>query len=586
VIKFNQNGTGNYVVLVGGEVVFNSTEAKAIEFAVNSGGSARISHDYDLTVTQDARPSIPAPFNIPPFSILWGLDVQKDDKISYRNTTARDGGGEGRVKLDNWGVPEITGPAGYHQVYFSINDGPDLVAFVGHADDKAIEAQFYIPVQENNRSVLKPSSDSNVVFLSDGEDVVAAVRQMRVDFPDYVLLERGGTYKPTESIWPVSGRAGEPSVIGAFGEGERPHINPQHDRDGMRIWSGRHDIAIMGLKLLPTWRDPDHPDFAGFGNHVRPGILGYSGDGGTQHGPFLLEDMEIGYFSDNIDFTGTSTSRIVLRYSDIHHAYSETGHSQGLFSWLNETLVEYTVFDHNGWLKVMDGRTKAEGGAVIHNHSIYLSNGRRSILRHNISARPSSSVCKLAANPKTAEQERLEHLSFEIMQYGNIGIYGETGWGGGGNNDFGESTRFDKIHAFDNLNYMQGQLQQTDRTLGWGDAAIDWNDSFSAGGIYVRSDNPEVRNIYGLHIKGHQSRNVYSRNRFYGESDGKAIVDQGNGTYQLIDNTEDPEKVVRIEAFMSSMGEPDTSVENFIQLSREFKPGFDAPHLMAFMKRQ
>jgi len=151
--------------------------------------------------------------------------------------------------------------------------------------------ECWLPVDEAGWTVLRPSPDSRIIYVSSsaGDDatgracsasdaavggdpfrpagpvsayktVRAGLAQARDGYPDWVLLRRGDAWEEPLGM-PHNGRsASEPAVIAAWGQGPRPQLRLRGKQNGLRfdIHGGFHDIAVAGIVVILHEMDEVH----------------------------------------------------------------------------------------------------------------------------------------------------------------------------------------------------------------------------------------------------------------------------------------------------------------------------------------
>lgn len=283
-----------------------------------------------------------------------------------------------------------------------------------------------LPLDEEGWTVLTPSSDSRIIYVSstEGDDETATFYQLgdnvlaqdvfsptenvkafktisaaeklaRSGQPDWILLKAGDSWL-NEKIPTKSGRnAQERFVIAFYGNAQgRPELIYSERLRPLNVVQGNYShIAIVGLRLYCSRRDPDSQDFPGIDTiekeEFHPGIrLLMEGSN------LLLEDLDIQYFNYGITMSG-KINDVVLRRSIIRDAYNPISSfsngekkSSGIyFSGLTNYTIEECVFDRNGWSPDLPN-----SGRNMFNHNIYCQSTNQGDIRllNNIIARGSS----------------------------------------------------------------------------------------------------------------------------------------------------------------------------------------------------
>ena len=481
--------------------------------------------------------------DVPPESFLYGRTIEVGDTITYTTTTSRDAGGSGVVTIDSLGVPSIDGQYGMYDIsatWTNQTSGIPIVLFgiTPHSDAAAIEAIFnYYPLNAEGYSIITPSADSRLVYVSEtGDDgtaqdytlatlpnvndwedpgavnayqtIDAAKARLRSGYADWMLLKRSEVFTLVNHFQPPTGRSvTERTVVTSYGTGARPHINPPLDRS-LRIWGSVQNIAVVSIKLLPTYRDPDHADFAGWGNTFGGDLIRFYDTAGLIQG-ILIENCWLEYGAKGLKVGGCDNGDVIIRRNIVTNSYSEDAHSQGIFA-SDSFCIEENFFYHCGWYKqsVLGDNAKEEGQATIFNHSVYMASHFNSIYRNNISIMPSSIHMKNTSDSSVTNTIR----SYDVIGNGNLMIDGEVGISLGGNTDFDDGPRFRDIRLFSNVLTKAGQSHQTNRTLGWGDDIQDWQGGFYGDNLQFDCNNESVSNLYSYKILGDCSDVAITRN--------------------------------------------------------------------------
>ncbi|QOV89119.1 Calx-beta domain-containing protein [Humisphaera borealis] len=249
------------------------------------------------------------------------------------------------------GWTEITPPAGAKTIYVSTSSGSD----------------------SNNGS----SPSSPVMSFA------RAKKLMRSGAGDQLLLKRGDTFRESFGYWDISGKdASNPTLIGAYGSGNRPLVATGSKNGFNTAFAGVHDVAIIGLNFSA----------AGRGSAVPDGIIS---TGKVTN--FLIEDTKVEGYRNNIDFESFlgPSYNLKVRRSVVVDAWSRGSHSQGIYAdGVHGVLLEGNVFDHNGWGN--------GAGQTMFNHNAYItakSSGLTAIdnifanaSSHGLQARPGGTV--------------------------------------------------------------------------------------------------------------------------------------------------------------------------------------------------
>ena len=506
--------------------------------------------------------------DVPPESLAYGLAIEVGDPIEYNVSVTSDSGDAGSVSLDTEGVPTVTGPYGMYDITATWTNQTTgtpvaLDGLAPHDDYAAILAQFnYLPLDADGWTILTPSADSRLIYVSEtGNDgtaqdyllstlpnvgaweapgavsayqtIDAAKARLRSGYPDYILFKCDDEFSLTSNFDPLPGRSlSERAVITSYGFGARPHINSTGTAE-IRYWGTNGDKqAVVGIKVYPTYRDPDHVDFAGWGNTDGGyGLRLFDDVVGTNS--LIIEDCWLEFCERGIN-TGLS-SDLIIRRNIIMNSYNEGAHAQGIFTSEAQHIIEENFFYHNGWYKqAIDpgdpsypGTSEGEGQATLFNHNMYLNRPRNSLVRNNISIKPSSIHVKTTAN-STGGADSI--TSWDFVGHNNLLIDGEVGFSVGGNTDYNTGARYRDIRISRNVTTQAGLSEQTDRQLGWGDDYQDWEGGYSGQNLWFKNGNANVTNVYSREVAGHCSDFAMTRNI---DVDLGGAVDQGSGAGSL-----------------------------------------------------
>lgn len=205
------------------------------------------------------------------------------------------------------------------------------------------------------------------------ETMAEAYADMRDGNADYMLLYDGAVHAPTAKI-SFNGKSGVSASqrlmitsFGAAGTG-RAHINPPttHTDDILELFAEEF-IGFTDLDIYPTWHDPTHGDWNGWGVDTPPGraIVIYTGGGAIDPElsgmkGILIENCRIRYCGGGISATGQSGLHdCIIRRNVIEWNFDEGGRAHGFsFGGRREDPLEYPVWsyyigenfiDHNGW---------------------------------------------------------------------------------------------------------------------------------------------------------------------------------------------------------------------------------------------
>ncbi len=389
----------------------------------------------------------------------------------------------------------------------------------------------WLPVDRNGWTVLRPSADTRVIYVSSsvGDDatgrayaagdgaagpnpflprgqvrafktLAAGMAQARDGYADWLLLKRGDVwYEPLEGM--PNGRSGaEPFLVSACGVGPRPQLRHGEKAFGLRMGFSRgfHDIAIVGLELYASIQDPESPEFAperkvngGAGFTIWEGAL-------ARH--LLIEDCCMRFCGASFSNLDSRVEGIVLRRSLILDNYSRTSHAQGSWATHMSILLEENVYDHNGWLIRERNNRKDRGGATIFNHNTYFCDCHDVVFRGNMFLRPSSMGNKWTANSGPGSTRN-------IVIDDNLYVEGEIGIGMGGNKT--GPLRFRNVAVTNNVFLDVGRAQPTYRNLAWYLDVTDWDGGVVARNLFLHQDVDALTNTHGINLGSSTSKGRY-----------------------------------------------------------------------------
>ena len=413
-----------------------------------------------------------------------------------------------------------------------------------HPNSAPILALFnYLPQDANGWSILTPSADSRLIYVdeiggnngtavnytpatlptaNDWEnpgavlayaDITTAMAQTRTGSPDWVLLKRGGEFTFSGTLHPAAGLSlSERQVITAYGAGTvRPHINPIDVDSLLRLWGANVSYhAIVGVKIYPTWCDPDNADWDAVLGFERPdGITMYNGSTGGVG--VLIEDCHISSCKHNMRLFSDGSDG-VYPHSDviIRRNLTEYAKGQGIISDSSSLLIEENVFYHNGWW-TQSGTGDIDGQATIFDHSIYLPKTKNTLIRNNVTIDPSSIHFKFTANTSGVDSVQVE----DVVVHNNFFMGGEIAQSIGGNSDQNTGARWRNIRSTWNCMTELGIQRPTLRRLGWGIDAQDWEGGLVGANLFFRYGDTEVTQVAGIGVMGHCSDVDITSNTIY-----------------------------------------------------------------------
>ena len=384
-------------------------------------------------------------------------------------------------------------------VYVSSSKGDDITGRAYHSDDANVGGNPFTP-----NTTIRPY-----------KTFAKAFEQTREGQPDWILIRRGDVLY--ESIKLRSGKSQtEPSLVSSYIDGpasadaKKNPIFKTGKEKGFQICCGNwSNIAVRGLDFYAHTRDPNSLEYSGSDGSSGFNIyVGYDKDNNIpyQGNGFLLEGNRFRYYTGNVIQGPGAIKNLVLRRNSIFDNYSANSHSQGLYTDRLDLVLEENYFDHNGWLLKKSSKNKwTDGAGTIYNHNTYFSNSKRLVMNNNVFLRPSSIHNKFTANNG-------EHSARNISIINNLYYGGEIGISIGGNKD--GQYRFNNIHIKSNTLLNIGETQATNRTLGWGIEATDWDTGSIENNFMLNQVNTAVDNTYGISVSG-TNRDVNIHNNVF-----------------------------------------------------------------------
>ena len=388
----------------------------------------------------------------------------------------------------------------------------------------------WLPVDEDGWTILRPSEDSRIHYVSSssGDDdaaraypadhtavgkdpfhpagsvkpfrtISAALSHARDGHPDWVLLKRGDSWSEPLGDPPDGRSRSQPFVVSSYGEApDRPQIRLHGRQSGVRfdIHEGCRNLAIVGLEFYAPGKDPDSPEFTR-DCRVKTGIqLFVSGKPRAQAHGLLIEDCCLRFCGatfmlarDRSPDAPEPIKDLVFRRNLVLGNYSRTSHAQGTYAARVSILLEENIYDHNGWLIQERGNRKKRGGATMFNHNTYFCDCHDVAFRGNMFLRASSIGNKWTANSGPGSARNL------VMD-NNLYVEGEIGISAGGNK--AGPRRFKNVHITDNVLMHIGRGRPTLRNLGWGIDVQDWDGGAVTGNAFVHRPDENVTNVYSL----------------------------------------------------------------------------------------
>jgi hypothetical protein len=417
----------------------------------------------------------------------------------------------------------------------------------------AVSAPIDLPRDADGWTLFSPSADSRIVYIRQGgsdasgqvyaptdaaigddpfnpvaavnafETYAAAYAQTRNGSPDWILLRRGDEFTFSLGSSIHSGRAAdEPFLIGAYGPSGRCPVVKTGPNQAFGL-SDLQFFTLFGIDFYAHTRDPNGPDYVdGTGSS---GFRLVAGSGHSLTG-VLFEGCKFRFYLNNSvqKYLGTTTGDFDIRRCLFTDNYSESSHSQGLYtSAVDGFTLEENIFIHNGWYtQQLNGGNEQDGGqATMFNHNTYFTNSTNVTFSENMFLIPSSCGTKWTANDGFVAEN--------IILDNNLFVDGEVAIGMGGNTT--EPLRFKNPIVRNNVITDIGRSQPTGRTLGWGIGAEDWDGGVIANNLLMNQPLDAITNTYGINLVGTLrnvsiTRNIIHNIRF---ADGLNLSD-GRGS--------------------------------------------------------
>lgn len=405
------------------------------------------------------------------------------------------------------------------------NDGDGLVDWQYdqgcYSKDDPTEGGITTGELDNGWTVFEPSPDSRIMYVSssegdDGNDgltpanakktINAAYEETRPDYPDWILLNRGDTWY--ESLQVRNGRSEtEPFLVASYGQSTQRPLLKTGAVGGINVINYYHYIAVTGIHFYAHTRDFNSAEFSS--QEGENGFNFYVRDTDTGTG-LLIEDCCFRFYKNNVVQGPGTIYDNVIRRNLILDNYSNSSHSQGMYTKNVSLLLEENIFDHNGWFKqqIDDGNEQDSGQATMFNHNTYYTNAHGVTFRGNIFLRPSSMGNKWTANDGIASAR-------DIVIDNNLYIDGEIGIGIGGN-ETEPPHRFKNVTITNNVITDIGLSRPTNRTLGWCLDMNDWDIGTVSNNLFMHQISPDVNNVYAIHLEGETREVTIKENIAYG----------------------------------------------------------------------
>jgi hypothetical protein len=257
---------------------------------------------------------------------------------------------------------------------------------------------WILPKDELGWSILSPSSDSRIIYVSNsaGDDATAqyytvnevgvnphipakevkayktlstAFKGLRNGYPDWILLKRGDIFNDEEIKLNTIGSGkspGERMVMAWYGEtGERPVLK---NASLISYKNVRNDYwAFVGLNFYHSKSDPGSPDYISSGDGTE--ALSFLAGGSY----ILIEDCMLKFYSLTVQgfdgpFYKLEVRRIILTDQYKKTSCEGTRVSSAFISNVHDYLIEENVTDYSGW----NENFLPGSGRNMYNHGWYL----------------------------------------------------------------------------------------------------------------------------------------------------------------------------------------------------------------------
>jgi hypothetical protein len=397
------------------------------------------------------------------------------------------------IDSDGWSIFRATPDT---RILYVAADGDDSSAVVYEPDNRAVGPDPFHPAGD-----VKPFQDIN-----------AALKKQRSGFPDWILLKRGDTWRGpiTEQDLPPGKSADEPRLIGTYGPLTLPRPQITGKGAGFRLGSphrGTQHVAIVGIELYNSWKDPQHPDWEVDLDRVhselghdyikqlqgkfRSGInWGNNDRRGKPMENVLVEDCYLRFCPISGTNFGADMTNFVVRRNVVVDHYPLRGHTMGFWNSRGSLLLEDNIVDHCGWYNQRDQGQKI-GWAIPLSHNLYYSKCWNTALVRNMWLRSASIGNKFRADyPRSIGNLLLED---------NLFVDGELGPGISGN--YPGPYRNVNVNLVNNVLTDIGRSRPTNRSLAWYFPLADWDGGNIANNLLIRQHHPEVTNAYGLQLQ-------------------------------------------------------------------------------------
>ncbi|MFW6107296.1 MAG: hypothetical protein ACOC8A_01250 [bacterium] len=394
------------------------------------------------------------------------------------------------VDADGWSTFEATPDT---RILYVASEGDDATAVIYEPGDAALGADPFNPSKD-----IKPFRDINT-----------ALKKQRPGMPDWILLKRGDSWRGpiTEQGLPPGKSGAEPRLIGAYGPLSLPRPQITGHGAGFRLGGphrGTQHVAIVGIELYNSWKDPKHPDWKVdiariHGEHgdaylkelrgrYRSGIQWGNADRrGKPIENVLVEDCYLRFCPiSGTNFGGPMTNFGVRRNVVVDH-YPLRGHTMGFWNSRGSLLLEENIVDHCGWYN-QRGQEPRIGWAIPLSHNLYYSKCWNTALVRNLWLRSASIGNKF----------RADHLRSigNLLLEDNLFVDGELGPGISGN--YPGPYRNVNVNLVNNVLTDIGRSRPTNRHLAWYFPLADWDGGNIANNLLIHQRHPDIANAYGI----------------------------------------------------------------------------------------
>jgi hypothetical protein len=397
------------------------------------------------------------------------------------------------VDDDGWSMFRVTPDV---RILYVAAGGDDATAVVYESDDAAVGPDPFNPGDE-----IKPFADIN-----------AALKKQRPGMPDWILLKRGDTWRGpiTEQGLPPGKSAEEPRLIGAYGPLSQPRPQITGRGAGFRLGGphrGTQHVAVVGLELYNSWKDPEHPDWkvdldrvhSDHGHEYIKQVRGkyrsgiHWGNADRRGKPMenvLVEDCYLRFCPISGTNFGATMKNFVVRRNVVVDHYPLRGHTMGFWNSRGSLLLEENIVDHCGWYN-QRGQEPEIGWAIPLSHNLYYSKCWNTALVRNLWLRSASIGNKFRA-------DYLRSLGNLLLE-DNLFVDGELGPGISGN--YPGPYRNVNVNLVNNVLTDIGRSRPSNRHLAWYFPLADWDGGNIANNLLIRQHHPDVSNAFGIQLR-------------------------------------------------------------------------------------